>query len=83
MLKNRAAASAEASFDAVSSHSTILSGSGTMKTKNAKGNAAAAIHFRPRKRNPPAEIRQTNENAISDRESSLLPLQIGLESPRH
>ena len=54
ILKNKAETSAEASTEAVSSRFTAASGSGTMKIRNATGKAAAAIHFEPRNRNPPA-----------------------------
>ena len=65
MLKNRFAASAEASFSPVSMVTAMALGMGTMKIKNANGKLAAAIHRFPRKRNPPAARRQTNDRVIN------------------
>jgi len=65
MSKNRLAASVEANLEAVSRVSAIASGIGTMKIRKANGNAVAAIHFRPRKRNPPAVSKQTKDKDIS------------------
>src|ERR1039457_7641884 len=72
MLKNRSAASAEASLEAVSSKSTARSGRGTMKRRKAMGKVAAASHLRPIKRKPPEARRQTNESVISARKSLWL-----------
>src|SRR4029077_7860736 len=60
MPKNRLAASADASFELVSSQSTARSGNGTKNSKKATGNAAAFIHVFPRKRKAPVQTRQTN-----------------------
>ena len=67
MLKNIFAASADATFEAVSKKSAMRSGIGTMKIRKANGKAAAAIHLRPRKKNPPAAMKQTNDSAMSAR----------------
>src|SRR6059036_462386 len=75
------AASADASFDAVSNQSTIPSGSGTMQIRNATGKAADAIHFLPRKTNPPATRRHTNDRAIKASESFLLRCQFIAPEP--
>src|SRR4029077_14685905 len=61
--------SAEASLDAVSSQCATPSGRGIMKTRNANGKAAAAIHFRPKKRNPAAVTREIDASAVRDCES--------------
>jgi len=63
-LKKKLAASADATAEALSKVSAIASGIGTMKIKKAKGKAAAVIHFRPRKKKPPAARKQTNDRAI-------------------
>ena len=76
-LKNRAAASADASTEAFSSQFTAASGSGTMKIRNATGKASEAIHFEPRNRNPPAATKLTNASAIRASPSLILRL------PRH
>src|SRR6516165_8042956 len=81
MLKNRAAASAEASLKAVSRQSTARSGRGTMKIKKATGKAAAAIQLRPRKRNPPAARKQMNDKAISERKSLWLKDETDMRRP--
>ena len=51
-LKNRAAASADASMEAFSSQSTAASGSGTMKIRNATGKAACGHPFRAEEQKP-------------------------------
>jgi hypothetical protein len=45
-----------------------------MKIKNATGKAAAAIHFEPRNRNPPAATTLTKARAIRERPSLTLKL---------
>src|ERR1035438_6251611 len=64
--KSSWAADADASAEALFSQFTAASGSGTMKTRNATGKAAAAIHFEPRNRNPPATTKLINERAIRE-----------------
>src|ERR1700719_4743769 len=74
MLKKKLAASAEASFEAVSRASAIASGIGTMKIRKTNGKATVVIHFRPRKRNPPAASKKTKERAINAKYSLWLRL---------
>ena len=59
ILKNKAAASADAATNASSSQATAASGNGIMNNKNAIGKTAAAMRFEPRNRNPPATMKLT------------------------
>src|SRR6266404_6107570 len=72
MLKKKSAASVDASFEAFSRESTTPSGRGTAKMRNANGKAAAAIHFPPRNRKPPAPNKQMKETVVSERKSFWL-----------
>src|SRR5215469_7187117 len=72
-LKNKAAASADATAKACSNHFVAGTGSGTVKIKNVTGKAMVAIHFEPKNRKPPTATKLTNARAI--RLSPLLKLR--------
>ena len=68
-MKKMAAISAEANFEAVSRVFTAASGMGMRKRRKPIGNARAAITCLPRKRNPPAAMKETNASAMREKES--------------
>ena len=57
--KKKSAASAEATWDAVSSETTTSVGNGTKKIKKANGNVQASTHPLPKNRNPQDATKQT------------------------
>src|SRR6266480_3114863 len=69
--KRKLATSADAFFEANSSHSLIESGIGTMKMRYASGKTAACIHARPKKKNPPAARKHKNDEVSNARSSTL------------